>query len=69
MEVQTKSIQIRLLGRWPHRSKLGVSCNQHRTGFLQIGAFYDDEVNKIVGVDDDEESALYLSTVGYPIVT
>jgi SagB-type dehydrogenase family enzyme len=32
----------------------------------QVGAFYDDEVNEIVGVDGVEESAIYLSVVGYP---
>ncbi len=36
-------------------------------GTCQIGALYDDEVNKIVGVDGTEESVLYMSTVGYPI--
>jgi SagB-type dehydrogenase family enzyme len=32
----------------------------------QVGAFYDDEVNRIVGVDGAEESAIYLSVIGYP---
>ena len=32
----------------------------------QIGAFFDDEVNQIIGVDGEDESALYLSVVGYP---
>jgi SagB-type dehydrogenase family enzyme len=35
-------------------------------GSCQVGAFYDDEVNEIVGVDGEEESAIYLSVVGYP---
>lgn len=32
----------------------------------QIGAFFDDEVNQIIGVDGEDESAIYLSVVGYP---
>jgi len=32
----------------------------------QIGTFFDDEVNQIIGVDGEDESALYLSVVGYP---
>jgi SagB-type dehydrogenase family enzyme len=35
-------------------------------GSCQIGAFFDDEVNQILGVDGVEESAIYLSIVGYP---
>jgi SagB-type dehydrogenase family enzyme len=35
-------------------------------GTCQIGAFFDEEVNRLVGVDGVEESALYLSAVGYP---
>ena len=32
----------------------------------QIGAFFDDEVNHIIGVDGEGESTIYLSVVGYP---
>jgi len=31
----------------------------------QVGAYFDDEVNHIVGVDGKEESAIYLSVVGW----
>ena len=31
----------------------------------QVGAFYDDEVNEIVGLDGEEESVIYLSLVGH----
>jgi SagB-type dehydrogenase family enzyme len=31
----------------------------------QIGAFFDDEVNQIIGVDGEEESAIYLSVTGH----
>ena len=34
-------------------------------GSCQIGAFFDDEVNTILGVDGTEESAIYLSVVGH----
>jgi hypothetical protein len=32
----------------------------------QVGAFYDDEINEIVGLDGKKESVIYLSVVGYP---
>jgi SagB-type dehydrogenase family enzyme len=35
-------------------------------GSCQIGAIFDDEVNKLIDVDGEEESAVYLSVVGYP---
>jgi SagB-type dehydrogenase family enzyme len=35
-------------------------------GTCQIGAFFDDEVNNIIGVDGVEESVIYLSLVGHP---
>ena len=36
-------------------------------GSCQIGAFYDQEINKILGLDGKKESAIYLTTVGYPL--
>jgi SagB-type dehydrogenase family enzyme len=35
-------------------------------GSCQIAAIYDDEVNALIDVDGNEESALYLSVVGVP---
>jgi SagB-type dehydrogenase family enzyme len=35
-------------------------------GTCQIGALFDGEVNRIVGVDGDEESVIYMSVVGHP---
>jgi hypothetical protein len=35
-------------------------------GSCQIGAFFDDEINSLVGLDGYEESAIYLSVVGHP---
>ncbi len=35
-------------------------------GSCQVGAFYDDEVNSLIGLDGTEESVIYLSAVGYP---
>jgi len=34
-------------------------------GSCQIGAFFDDEANQMLGVDGAEESVVYLSVVGY----
>jgi len=36
-------------------------------GSCQIAAFYDDEVNEIVGVDGIQESTVYMSVVGKPV--
>ncbi len=33
-------------------------------GSCPIGAFYDDDINELLGVDGEEETALYLITVG-----
>jgi len=36
-------------------------------GTCQIGAFFDEEVNDLLGIDGIEESVVYASTLGYPI--
>jgi len=38
-------------------TSLGMGC-------CTIGAFYDDEVNRLIGVDGQEETAVYLGAVG-----
>ena len=35
-------------------------------GSCQVGAFFDDEINSIVGVDGAEESTILLSVIGHP---
>ncbi len=40
---------------------VSISC-----GSCHIGAFFDDEINSIVGIDGGEESAICLSVVGHP---
>jgi SagB-type dehydrogenase family enzyme len=35
-------------------------------GSCEVGAFFDDEINSIVGIDGTEESAICLSVVGQP---
>jgi SagB-type dehydrogenase family enzyme len=35
-------------------------------GVCAIGAFYDDKVNSILGVDGTEETVIYMATVGWP---
>lgn len=37
-------------------------------GACSVGALYDGELNELLGVDGDEESAFYLSAVGWPSV-
>jgi len=45
---------------------LALAATTIGLGSCQIGAIYDDEVNEIVGVDGQEESTIYLSSVGRP---
>ena len=45
---------------------LALSATSIGLGSCQIGAFFDEEVNQILGVDGVEESVLYLSVVGHP---
>jgi len=45
---------------------LALSATSMGMGTCQIGSFFDDEINRIVGVDGTEESAIYLSVVGHP---
>lgn len=44
---------------------LALSATSIGLGSCQIGAFFDDEINQIIGVDGAEESVLYLSVVGH----
>ncbi len=43
---------------------LATSATGIGLGSCQIGAFYDDEVNFILGIDGTKESAIYLSATG-----
>jgi SagB-type dehydrogenase family enzyme len=45
---------------------LALSAISIGMGTCQIAAFYDEEINEILGVDGEEESAIYLSIAGYP---
>jgi SagB-type dehydrogenase family enzyme len=45
---------------------LALSATSIGLGSCQIGAFFDDEINQILGVDGVNESVLYLSVIGYP---
>jgi SagB-type dehydrogenase family enzyme len=45
---------------------LALSATTLGLGSCQVGAFYDDEINKILGLDGKEESVIYLSVVGHP---
>jgi SagB-type dehydrogenase family enzyme len=46
---------------------LALSVTSLGLGSCHIGAFYDDEINNLIGLDGKEESALYLSVIGYAI--
>jgi SagB-type dehydrogenase family enzyme len=43
---------------------LALAATSINLGSCQIAALYDDEVNKIVGIDGVEESVIYMSIVG-----
>jgi SagB-type dehydrogenase family enzyme len=45
---------------------LALSAASIDLGSCQIGAFFDDEINEMLGVDGTEESTIYLSAVGHP---
>ena len=45
---------------------LALSATSIGLGSCQIGAFFDDEFNQIIGLDGTDESVLYLSVVGHP---
>ncbi len=46
---------------------LALAATALGLGSCQIGALFDDEVNKIVGVDGTYESIVYMSVVGHPL--
>jgi SagB-type dehydrogenase family enzyme len=45
---------------------LALCASSLGLGSCQVGAFYDDELNNILGLDGKEESVIYLSVVGNP---
>jgi SagB-type dehydrogenase family enzyme len=45
---------------------LALTATSLKLGTCQIGAFYDEEVNAILGIDGVEESTIYLSVIGHP---
>ncbi len=45
---------------------LALAATSINCGSCQVGAFFDDEINSIVGVDGTEESAICLSVIGHP---
>lgn len=47
---------------------LALSAISMELSSCQIGAFYDDEVNKLISVDGVKESVIYLSVVGHPYI-
>ena len=47
---------------------LALSATSLGLGSCQIGALYDDEANMVIEVDGDEESVIYMSVVGHPLL-
>jgi SagB-type dehydrogenase family enzyme len=45
---------------------LALSATSIGLGSCQIGAFFDEEVNRVLDVDGTAESAIYLSVAGHP---
>ena len=45
---------------------LALSATDIDLGSCPIGAFFDDEINSILGLDGKEESVIYLTVVGHP---
>lgn len=45
---------------------LALASTSIACGSCEIGAFFDDEINSLVGVDGTEESAICLNVVGHP---
>jgi SagB-type dehydrogenase family enzyme len=45
---------------------LALAAISVNIGSCEIGAFFDDEINSLIGVDGKEESAILLCTVGHP---
>lgn len=45
---------------------LALAAVSINCGSCHVGAFFDDEINSIVGVDGTEESSICLSVVGHP---
>jgi SagB-type dehydrogenase family enzyme len=45
---------------------LALAATSITCGSCQAGAFFDDEINSIVGIDGTEESAICLGVVGHP---
>ena len=43
---------------------LYLACESLSLGCCAVGAFFDEEVNKILGVDGENETAVYLAAVG-----
>ncbi len=47
-------------------AQLSLAAVAHGLGSCQLAAFYDDELNELLGIDGQTEAALYLTAVGRP---
>lgn len=48
-------------------AQLQLACCGLGLGSVNIGAFFDEEVNDLLGLDGQEETAVYLTAVGAPV--
>lgn len=46
---------------------LYLSATSLGLGACAVGALFDDELNRLLGVDGEEESAIYMAAVGHPL--
>jgi SagB-type dehydrogenase family enzyme len=53
------------LGAGHIAENLALAATSINCGSCQVGAFFDEEINSIVGIDGAEESSIYLSAVGH----
>ncbi|MFW6375861.1 MAG: SagB/ThcOx family dehydrogenase [Thermoplasmatota archaeon] len=45
---------------------LALSAASMDLGTCQIGAFFDDKVDDVIGIDGEEEKSIYMTVVGHP---
>lgn len=47
---------------------LYLAATSLELGACAVGALFDDELNRLLGVDGIEESAIYMAAVGHPLL-
>jgi SagB-type dehydrogenase family enzyme len=44
-----------------------LSCSAYGLACMTTGGFYDDQLNMFLGVDGNDETAMYVAFIGYPV--